>query len=34
MVQLSSSPEVQDVANDADARLRAALADLDAQTAV
>lgn len=32
MVQLSDSPEVHEVANDADARLRAALADLDAQT--
>ncbi|WP_028270923.1 DUF302 domain-containing protein [Arthrobacter sp. UNC362MFTsu5.1] len=34
MVQLSGSPEVQDVANDADARLRAALAALEAQRAV
>jgi uncharacterized protein (DUF302 family) len=34
MVQLSGSPEVRDVANDADARLRAALAALEAQRAV
>lgn len=32
MVQLSGSPEVREVADDADARLRAALATLDAHT--